>query len=102
MHPLLERHRATIAEICRRFGVARLDVFGSAARAADFDAEVSDVDFLVEFAESKTPQIDAFFELQSALSKLLERKVDLVMQGSVRNPYVRESIERAREPVYGA
>lgn len=35
--------------ICRRFGVRRLDVFGSASRGTDFDPEHSDVDFLVEF-----------------------------------------------------
>ena len=42
-------HREELAQIVRRFGVRRLEVFGSAAREADFDAARSDIDFLVEF-----------------------------------------------------
>ncbi|MEA2730121.1 MAG: hypothetical protein QOF70_4596, partial [Acetobacteraceae bacterium] len=37
MLPLIESHRDDIAELCRRFGVQRMDVFGSAARVTDFD-----------------------------------------------------------------
>ena len=40
---------AEIAEICRRYRVTRLEVFGSVARGTDFDTETSDVDFLVEY-----------------------------------------------------
>ena len=50
MLSLIAEHRAEIAALCRRFGVRRLAVFGSAARGADFDPARSDVDFLVEFA----------------------------------------------------
>ncbi len=48
MHAAVERHRAAIEELCRRYGVTKLDVFGSATRE-DFDEARSDVDFLVEF-----------------------------------------------------
>jgi uncharacterized protein len=47
MLPLIENRRAEIAELCRRFRVRRLDVFGSAARGGDFDPARSDVDLLV-------------------------------------------------------
>jgi hypothetical protein len=36
MLPLIESRRTEIAELCRRFLVQRLDVFGSAARVTDF------------------------------------------------------------------
>jgi predicted nucleotidyltransferase len=49
MHGLIERQRAAIGELCRRHRVRRLDLFGSGARATDFDPARSDVDFLVEF-----------------------------------------------------
>ena len=52
MHAEILRHRETLAALCRRHGVARLDVFGSAARGVDFDPARSDVDLLVEFAPS--------------------------------------------------
>ena len=35
MHALIDINRAEIAALCRRFGVTRLEVFGSAARGAD-------------------------------------------------------------------
>lgn len=50
MHPLIKRKRQEIVDVCQRFGVRRLDVFGSASRGTDFEDGRSDVDFLVEFA----------------------------------------------------
>ena len=57
MHALIEQHREAIADICRRFGVCRLAVFGSAARLVDFEPERSDVDFLVAFEPAKSPSL---------------------------------------------
>jgi predicted nucleotidyltransferase len=83
--------------------VRRLEVFGSAARATDFHPGSSDADFLVEFVPSNgLPFLRRFFGLEAALSQLLGRRIDLVEPGAVRNPYVRASIDRAREVVYGA
>lgn len=50
MHPLIDQKRIEIAHICQRLGIEKLEVFGSAARGADFDPVRSDADFLVEFA----------------------------------------------------
>jgi predicted nucleotidyltransferase len=103
MHALIEQHRDAIADICRRFGVRRLEVFGSAARATDFHPDTSDADFLVEFVPGNgLPFLHRFFGLEAALSQLLGRPIDLVEPGAVRNPYIRASIDRAREVVYGA
>lgn len=49
MHQLIACKKEEIAAICRRYGVERLEVFGSAARATDFDPDRSDADFLVVF-----------------------------------------------------
>jgi hypothetical protein len=103
MHALIARHRADIAVLCRRYGVRRLEVFGSAARGTDFDPARSDADFLVEFEPGNDlPFLQRYFGLQDALAHLLGRTVDLVELGAVRNPYIRASIDRARELVYGA
>lgn len=48
MSALTDRQSALIADLCRRYRVARLELFGSATRK-DFDPECSDYDFLVEF-----------------------------------------------------
>jgi hypothetical protein len=52
MLQLIETRRADIAELCRRFHVDRLDVFGSAARGADYDPTRSDVDLLVTYTSA--------------------------------------------------
>ncbi len=101
MHRSIDAKRDEIAALCRRFGVRKLEVFGSAARGADFDPAASDADFLVEFdPDSRLRPLDEFVGLQAALAALLGRSVDLIEASAVRNPYIRATIERGRELVY--
>lgn len=101
MLALVQTRKGEIGDLCRRFHVRRLEVFGSAARG-DFDPERSDVDFLVEFGSGPHAlSLKNYFGLKEALEALLGRPVDLVMPGAVKNPYLRSSIDRSREPVYG-
>lgn len=102
MHPLIAARRSDIADICRHHQVARLDVFGSAARGTDFDPERSDADFLVEFATDAQTDLGGWFSVQTEFERVLGRGVDLVEYRAVRNPYVRADIERSREVVYVA
>jgi hypothetical protein len=103
MHRLIENHRDAIADVCRRYNVRRLEVFGSAARGEDFDEGTSDADFLVEFHRPGNRQpLEEFFGLQAELSQLFHRPVDLVEEGAVRNPFIRDAINRTREVVYAA
>ena len=58
---MIQDNRAAIEALCRRFNVARLEVFGSAAND-EFDVARSDVDFLVEFKPLEpAPLADAYF-----------------------------------------
>ena len=102
MHPIIESKRQAVAELCRRSGVTRLEVFGSAARD-DFDESRSDIDFLVElpFNPQASP-LDDYFGLKDELEAMFGRPVDLVSIGSVSNPYVRASIDRDRQLIYSA
>ena len=100
---LLEEHREAMAELCRRFHVARLEVFGSALDAERFDEKSSDLDFLVEFLPLEPGQrADAYFGLLEALQDLFRRGVDLVMPRAIRNRYFLEAINRERTPIYAA
>jgi predicted nucleotidyltransferase len=103
MIPLIEDHLEEIAALCREFGVARLEVFGSAATGA-FDPERSDVDFLVEYAPETDlgPWLRRFFELRERLSELLGRPVDLVTAEAPTNPYFVRSVNASRRMVYAA
>jgi len=102
MLPLIAERRSEIAALCRRFGVRRLAVFGSAARGSDFEPGRSDVDFVVTFEKAETTSLNEFLALREALAGTIGRPVDLVIEGSVRNPYVRAGIERSAEAVYGS
>ena len=90
-----------IAAVCRRFGVRRLSVFGSAV-TGDFSPERSDVDFLVEFDNDLESRFDAYFGLKDELEHLLGRPVDLVMPKALENPYFAASVERSRQELYAA
>jgi predicted nucleotidyltransferase len=100
MHPSIDQKRSEISHLCLRYGVHRLELFGSAARATDFDPASSDADFLVEFGPSASRDLDLFFGFKSALEALLKRHVDLVEAGAVRNPFLKANIDAAREVVY--
>lgn len=102
MTHVLEGHREELADLCRKYRVRRLDVFGSAARS-DFDEESSDVDLLVEFDDMPhADRADAYLGFLTAVEALLRRRVDLVEVGAIRNPYLRRGIEKSRELVYAA
>jgi predicted nucleotidyltransferase len=98
----LDDHLAEISALCRRFGVERLDLFGSAATDT-FDPARSDIDLLVEFgSDAGHVTLDTYFDLKDALEVLLRRSVDLVMEDAIRNPYVRAEIERSKRALYAA
>lgn len=104
MHPDIVEKREAMIALCRRHGVARLEVFGSAARGDDFDADRSDADFLVTFAPAARNDLSAFADLKDALEALLGRPVDLVEREAVeasRNFIRRRRILAGAEAVYG-
>lgn len=102
MHVSIERQLAAIGQVCAKYGIARLEVFGSAACTVDFVEKSSDADFLVEFLPSTQPGLNEFFGTKAELEKILGRAVDLVQTNAVRNPYVLASINQSRELVYAA
>lgn len=96
----LAEQSAAIAALCARFGVKRLELFGSAARG-DFEPGASDYDFLVELdptvAGSRAARL---IGLAEALETLLGAHVDLVNPRYIRNPYFAADVERSRVPIY--
>ena len=102
MNPLIEAHRAELDELCRRYHVKRLELFGSAT-TSEFKPETSDLDFLVEFHPlSPGDHADAYFGLLFALEELFQRKIDLVEAAALRNPYFIQSANQSRTLLYAA
>jgi predicted nucleotidyltransferase len=97
---VIDEHRSEIDGLCQRFGVARLDIFGSVVGDA-FDVEHNDVDLLVEFIDpAASSHADDYFGLKEALEAVFGRRVDLITRPSVRNPYLLGRIEATRELVF--
>ena len=91
-----------LADLCRRYHVAKLELFGS--RAKGTARPDSDVDLLVTFEEGQTPGLE-FFGMALDLEALLGHPVDLLPRSTVeqdRNPYFRHNVLAKAELLYAA
>lgn len=99
---LLAERRDGISDLCRRFGVERLEVFGSAARG-DFIPGKSDVDLLVRFVDTRKPgYVDRFIGFAESLETVLGCRVDLLTERSLRNPFMAEQVAKDKRILYAA
>jgi uncharacterized protein len=96
---LIERHQEIVA-LCRLHGVMRLEVFGSAADGT-LDPLSGDYDFIARFADQPQTSIARrFFGFADALESTLGRKVDLMTDHEIANPYLRASVNATRVTLY--
>jgi len=100
MVPILSGHLPEIAALCRRFGVVRLEVFGSAT-TGKFDPSRSDIDLIAAFSATREPgYADRYLDFADALERLFGRRVDLLTRGSIRNPRFAEMIRNQAVTIY--
>ena len=90
---------ARLAELCRRYHVRELALFGSAAKGGM--REDSDIDILVEFSKDAEIGLLEFAGLMLDFSQSFGRKVDLVSKRALR-PLIRDSILQQTLPLYAA
>jgi predicted nucleotidyltransferase len=92
-----------IRRLCREHHVTKLTVFGSAVKGT-FDPETSDLDFVVAFEWDDDPleRGRRYLELWKALKDLFGRSVDLLVDTTIKNPYLAESIAEAQTLLYDA
>jgi len=87
-----------LREVCERYGVARLEVFGSVSRGED--RPDSDIDLLYELKPGSRLGFD-YFDLVDDLAELIGRPVDLVARDEI-NKYIREQVLHDARPFYAA
>ena len=99
----IEEKQGPLADLCRRFGVRKVELFGSAA-TGQFDPSRSDLDFLVEFPPEYDfgPWLSRLSQFEQSLTRLFGRRVDLVMHSALRNPWFRREVEKGRITLYHA
>ena len=88
-----------LRELCKRFDVKTLYLFGSVC--SDKFNNDSDIDILISFKDISIEQYtDNYFELHYKLEELFNRKIDLLTENSLSNPFFIESIEETKQLLY--
>jgi predicted nucleotidyltransferase len=101
MNALIENQLQKIRDLCYEHQVETLHVFGSVL-SEDFSVE-SDIDILIQFQEMSHEQYaEYYFSLHEKLEQLFGRKVDLLTQRSLSNPYFIAKVERTKKLLYAA
>lgn len=97
---IVDKNLDKIKALCSKHKVATLFVFGSVL--TDNFEKYSDIDFLVDFSGVDLyDYADNYFDLKNSLENLLERKVDLLEDKALKNPYLRKSIDSSKQLIYG-
>ncbi len=103
MVSLIKRNIEKIQDLCKQHYIKSLYLIGSAAKNEDNFSEDSDVDFLYQFNSETMPEwdyADHYFSLLFELQNLLKRKVDLVAEERIKNPYFIQSINQNKFKLY--
>ncbi|WP_373522979.1 nucleotidyltransferase family protein [Aquiflexum sp.] len=97
---IIEKNLDKISDLCNKHKVASLFVFGSVL--TDNFKKSSDIDLLVDFSGVDLyDYADNYFDFKTSMEKLLKRKIDLLEDKAVNNPYLRKSIDASKRLIYG-
>ena len=101
MQKIIKDNIDALKELCKSYDVKKLYIFGSACTNQFKDD--SDIDILISFKDiSIEKYTDNYFELHYKLEELFNRKVDLLTENSLSNPYFIESVEETKHLLYAA
>ena len=100
MNSILKNQLDTIRSLCERYRVKTLYVFGSVL-TSNFNTH-SDIDLLVDFLDQDALQYTSnYFQFKFELEKLFNRKIDLLEERALKNPYFIENINQKKQLLYG-
>jgi len=91
-----------LKELCKRYHVSTMYLFGSAATDAFNDK--SDIDFLISFHNNVSLEeyADNYFDLLFEIEDIFGRKIDLVTEKTLSNPYFIRSVDQTKQLIYAA
>ena len=97
---LIEKHNRKLKKLCDEHSVSKLYVFGSIVNKS-FSKD-SDIDFIVTFKPIQLNNYaDNYFDFKFSLEDLFKRNIDLLEAKALKNPFLKRSIDRTKELVYG-
>ncbi|MCX5705831.1 MAG: nucleotidyltransferase domain-containing protein [Candidatus Omnitrophica bacterium] len=97
---IIDQNIEIIRDLCLKHKVSRLFVFGSVLN--NKLKKNSDIDLIVDFRDINIyDYADNYFDLKFSLEGLFKRKVDLLEDKAINNPYFRQSIDSTKQLIYG-
>jgi len=99
MNILLKENLDKIRKFCMEYDVERLYAFGSVM--TDNFSDNSDIDLLVKFKQIPFEKYaDNYFELHDIFEEFFNRKVDLITENSLSNPYFIKKVNLTKTVLY--
>ena len=96
----VEKNISTIQVLCQHHGVDKLYLFGSIL--GNSFTESSDIDFIVRFKNIELLKYaDNYFDFKFSLEDLLKRRVDLLEEQAIKNPYFIDALDESKILIYG-
>lgn len=96
----LFKDRSDFIDLCKKHKVKKLFVFGSAT-SNQFDQTKSDIDLIVDLSINDPIEYgETLLSLWDSLEEYFDRKVDLLTEDSITNPYLKKSIEASKRLIY--
>ncbi|WP_194975528.1 nucleotidyltransferase family protein [Aquiflexum lacus] len=97
---LIKERYIDFIDLCRSHKVANIYAFGSSI-TDHFDPKTSDIDLVVTIdIDDPADRGEALISLWDNLEVLFGRKVDLLTEDSIRNPYLKSNIDRTKKLIY--
>ena len=97
---IIELNRQNIIDICQKYKVKTLAVFGSVL--TDRFRDDSDIDFVVDFTDvDERDYADNYLEMQESLQNLFGREIDLLENKAIRNSVLLQTINDSKQVIYG-
>lgn len=97
---VISDHIGQIKNLCDQHSVKSLFAFGSVTN--DRFKEDSDIDLVVDIdAADPLEYSDHYFALKFQLEQILQREIDLLELKAIRNPFLKQEIDRTKILVYG-
>ncbi len=97
---IIKEKNIAFTTLCKRYKVNKMYAFGSSVTDR-FDPSKSDIDVVVEInIADPADRGEALLSLWHQFEILFERKVDLLTEDSIQNPFLKQSIDRTKKLIY--
>jgi len=96
---LIEKNIKELKKLCIKYNVLQLYIFGSVLNEKFSDD--SDIDFIVSFENVELDSYaDNYFDFKFSLEDLFNRKIDMLEDKAIKNPFFRKTIDLSKKLIY--